>query len=247
MDLKRILTDKKFYFAVLLAFAAILIGTSWADLKPDAEAPAPFSCGTFLLTLEKALQSRTVLFLIPITAVLPCGDLYLREQQRHFLRFLLLRRTKKEYCRDRIFTTALSGAMVWLAAVFLGVLFFFLLLYSREALWNYPKETVLKLLCTVGRICLVSSALASLSACFGVLSGSVYLALGLPFILHSFGMILRERYLNGLYCIDPAEWIRAEQNWGSGGRSLWLFLLLLALSAALLHQMILEIRIGTEV
>lgn len=246
MDFKRMILDKKFYFAVALAFAGILIGTSWPDLKLDSENAVPLSCGTFLVTLEKSLKSRTVLFLLPITAVLPCGDTYLRERQRNFLRFLILRRGKNDYCRDKVLTTALSGVLVWMAAMLLGLLFFFLLLYGREEIWKYPKTAMEELLGTAGKICLISSSLASFSAFSGVLSGSVYLALGFPFILYSFGIILRERYLDSLYYIDPSEWILVKNDWGNGQYALWLFLLLLTFGTALLHLMVLEGKVESQ-
>lgn len=247
MDLKRLILNKKFYLAAAAAFAGILIGTSWPDLKWNAEKPTPLSCGTFLNTLEHALKSRTVLYLIPITAALPWGDAYLREQQRHFLRFLLLRRRKRDYCRDRVLTAALSGALVWLTAMFCSLLFFFLLLYGREELWQYPRTSVENLLATAGKLCLIASSLSSFSAFAGTISGSSYLALGLPFILYSFGIILRERYLDFLYYVDPSEWLLAEHDWGPGQSALWIFLLLLSLNAALLHLAVLEWKADSQI
>ena len=246
MDFKRMILDKKFFLAAVLALAGILIGTSWPDLKWNAEKPSPLSCGTFLSALEHALKSRTVLYLIPITATLPWGDAYLREQQRHFLRLLTLRGRKRDYCRGRALSTALSGALVWMAAVLSSLLLFFLLLYGREELWQYPKEAVEGLLFAAGKICLIASALSSFGAFAGTVSGSSYLALGLPFILYSFGIILRERYLDFLYYIDPSEWILAKNNWGRGQYSLWIFLLLLSLGMALLHLAALERKVETQ-
>lgn len=246
MELKRLLLDKKFYLAVLLAFAGILTGTPWSELKWNPEALSPFSSGTFLITLEKALKSRTTCFLIPVTAVLPCGDTYLRERQRHFLRFLILRCGKKNYCRDKVLTTALSGALVWLTAALFGLLLFFILLYGREEIWHYQKTIVPELLGTIGKICLISSSLASFSAFSGALSGSIYLALGFPFILYSFGIILRERYLESFYYIDPSEWILAKNDWGNAQYALWLFLLLLTVSMALLHLAALERKVESS-
>lgn len=246
MDLKRMILDKKFFLAVALAFAGILIGTSWPDLKWNDKNSVPLSCGTFLRTLEQALKSRTVLYLIPITAALPWGDAYLLEQQRHFLRFLILRRRKRDYCRDRVLSTSLSGALVWLTAMLLGLLFFFLLLYGREERWQYPKSAVENLLSTAGKICLTASSLSSFGAFAGSLSGSSYLALGLPFILYSFGIILRERYLDFLYYIDPSEWILAKNDWGAEQCALWMFLLLLSLGTALLHLAVLEQKVESQ-
>ena len=146
-----------------------------------------------------------------------------------------MRRGKREYCLDKVLTTAFSGALVWLSAVFLSSLFFFLLFFAREQVWDWPSEPICGLLEVTGRVCLTASALASVSAVCAIAGGTVYLALGLPFVLFCTCVILRDRYLEGLYCIDPAEWILAEQNWGERQRGLWLFLLLLAVGCASAH------------
>ncbi len=233
MDLKRMLRDRKFYLAVLVSLLGILAGTSW----PQTEKKTVLATGTFLTLTADALKSKAVLFLLPLTAVFPYGDEYLRERQGKFQRFLLTRRGRREYCLDKLVTTALSGALVWGIAVFLSTLFFFLLFFAREQIWNRPTEAVRELLSVTGRICLIASALASQSAVCAIVGGTVYLAFGLPFVLFYSCVILRDRYLERLYCIDPAEWISASQNWGEGRLGLWLFLLLLAFGSAALHAL----------
>ncbi|MCD8014937.1 MAG: hypothetical protein LUG99_17540 [Lachnospiraceae bacterium] len=274
MDFNRMLHEKKFYLAVLLSVAAIIAGTTWPETKKDV----PLTSGTFLELLNSSLQSQTVLFVLPLAAMLPCGEEYLREKDSHFLRFLIIRnaaqtrsvfqmrrdlpspggilalragyppsrargrfpRSKVVYCLDKVVTTALSGAIVWLLGAFFAGLFFFLLFFSREALWNWPMNTIFTLLATLGRILLSASSLASLSAVAGVLGGSVYLAFGVPFLLWYACIILRERYFETLYCIDPTEWILAENDWGNNQMGLWIFLLILALFCAALHWIVLD-------
>ena len=235
MDLKRMLRDRKFYLAVLLSFLGILAGTKW----PQTEKKTVFEAGTFLSMTTDSLGSQAVLFLLPVTAVLPYGDEYLRERQGRFQRFLLVRRGKREYCLDKVFTTALSGALVWVLAITTGTLFFFWLYFAREAVWNRPTERIWELLGLTGRVCLIASALASFSAVCAIAGGSVYLAFGLPFVAFYSCVILRDRYLEKLYCMDPAEWIGAKQDWGEGKLGLWLFLLLLAAGLAALHALML--------
>lgn len=231
MDLKRLLQDRKFYLAVLTSVLAILAGTVW----PKTEKGSALEAGTFLKMTSDALKSRTVLFSLPLTAVFPYGDQYLRERQGNFLRFLLVRRGKCDYCLDKVLTTALSGALVWLSAAFLDTLFFFLLFFAREQVWDWPSDLIRELLETVGRVCLTAGTLASLGAVCAIVGGTVYLAFGLPFVAFYTCVILRDRYLEKLYCIDPAEWIGASQDWGGEKLGLWLFLLLLAAGCAVLH------------
>ncbi len=56
-------------------------------------------------------------------------------------------------------------------------------------------------------------------------------------------MILHERYLPGLYCISPKEWILGESYWGPGQTGLFLFLLELLLITGLAHGAVLRERI----
>ena len=138
MDLKRLFRDRKFYLAVLLSFLGILAGTAWAG----SLGAKTLAAGTFLSLPAWALRSRTVLFLLPLTSVIPYGDEYLRERRGRFQRFLLARRGRREYCMDKLLTTALSGALVWLFAIFFAVLFFFLLFFAREQVWSGQIEPI---------------------------------------------------------------------------------------------------------
>lgn len=236
MDFARMLREKKFYLAVLVAFLGIVCGTTWPDLKKNSA----LETGTFLKLVTEGLKSQMALFLLPVAAVLPCAEEYLKERQWNFLRILIVRRTKEEYCRDRVLTTALSGMIVWALASVLAVLFFFLLFFAREEVFYWKEDIMTAFLEVLGRICLTASAMASFAAFCGAVSGSAYLALGLPFIVFYAGIILRQRYLETLFSIDPSEWILAEQDWGEGKYALWIFLILLALCTAVLHRIVLE-------
>lgn len=235
MDLKRMFLEKKFYLAVLAAFLGITAGADWAGLPGERPLPE----GTFLLMAAGGMKSQTALFLLPAAAVIPCADEYLRERRKNFLRFLLIRQGKREYCADKVLTTAASGVFVWFLAAVLSVLFFFLLFFAREEVWSWPEDLIEEYLETLGRVCLTASFLSSFGAVCALCGGNVYLAFGLPFVIFYSCVILRERYLEGFYCIDPTEWVRAEEDWGAGQNGLWLFLLLLALICILLHELLL--------
>lgn len=235
MDFFRMVREKKFYLAVLLAFFGIVLGAAYPELPESGAYPA----GTFLAAAVGALKSQIVQFVIPVAAVLPMGEEYLRERQWKFLRFLIIRRGRKDYCRDRVLTTAISGALVWAIAVMLGTLFFFLLFFAREEVPEDLTQPFLELLQVCGRILLIAGALSSFSAVCALLGESVYLAFGLPFLSFYACVILRERYLDELYCMDPSEWIRAELDWGGGQDGLWIFLILLFVLTAVLHYLFL--------
>lgn len=239
MDFYRMLREKRFWLSILLTFGAILAGTSW----PKLQAGTALESGTFLTLAKDALGAQTALFVIPLASVLPCGEEYLRERQWNFIRFLLVRKGRADYILDRVLTAAISGALVWLCGTALAVLVFFLAFFGFESVWTGQWSPLWELLSVTGRVCLTASALSSMSAGIAALSRSVYLAMGLPFLSYYACMILRERYLEELYSIDPSEWILAAKDWGSEGYGLWIFLILLNLLMAVLHAVILRERL----
>lgn len=234
MDLKRMFLDKKFYLAVLIALAGILLGAKYPEIEDAA-----LESGTFLTTASSGLMSDSALFFLPVAAVLPMAEEFLRERQGNFIRFLSIRRSRQEYCRDKVLTTVVSGAFVWLFAAALAVLFYFLLFFGFEETFSYQGEQLMDFLRVLLRVCLVSGAVSAFGAVCALLGMSVYVAFGLPFVAFYCCIILRERYLEGLYCIDPSEWIRAENDWGEGQVGLWLFLVLLAVSLSFVHGLLL--------
>ena len=236
MDFQRMIRSRQFWVAVFVATAGLFFGTAWPGWKKDTV----FASGTFLQLAKDSLKSRVVLFLIPVTALIPWGEEYLKEKQGNFLRSLIIRKGKRFYCMDRSVMTALSGILVWIIASFLQTLFFFLLFFWKEEVFSLSKELVTEYVTLLARVCLVTSGMASLGGACGAWSNSVYLGMGLPFVTYFALMILRERYLENLYCVDPGEWIRGEAFWGSGQRGLWIFLILFWMLLLLLHGAALE-------
>lgn len=236
MDFHRLFHEKNFYLSILLALASILIGTAWPSISPGTVLPpnASFSL------LEGALHSKAVLFALPIAAALPFGDEYLKERQWNYLRFLLIRQGRSAYCKNRILVTAVSGPLAWFFAACLALLFFFLTFFTREAGFTWPPYCLFSLLAMSARLSLCASFLSSLSAVCAVLGGSAYLAFGLPFLLWYSCIILRERYLESLYYIDPSEWLSPQNGWGTAQAGLWILLILLAVFGAAAHRMALK-------
>ena len=72
----------------------------------------------------------------------------------------------------------------------------------------------LPLLQSAARLLLVAAVLADLSGIMAVVSGSVYMAYGIPFAGYYLLTILHERYLESVYVIDPQSWIKGAGDWG---------------------------------
>lgn len=236
MDGKRMLSGRGFWLAAALAAAALVLGTPF----PETEAGKALEAGSFYRLLKEAYGSQIVLFMLPAAAVLPYGDAYLREEQLGFIRFLILRRTKRAYLQDKLVTVPMGGFLAWCFAGAAVLLLYFLLLFGREARGPADWEALGLLAAAALRTGLAGGILANVSAALAALTRSVYMAYGLPFVIYYFLVILRERYLEGLYCISPKEWILAEEYWGPSGGGLPLFLLALLGVTAALHGLALS-------
>ena len=69
------------------------------------------------------------------------------------------------------------------------------------------------------------------------------MAYGLPFVCFYLLIILKDRYLQDLYVIDPKEWILTENYWGAGGNGIWVFFLVSSVFFCLLHGLLLGYRL----
>ena len=94
---------------------------------------------------------------------------------------------------------------------------------------------LLPLLQSAARLLLVTAVLADLSGIMAVVSGSVYMAYGIPFAGYYLLTILHERYLESVYVIDPQSWIKGAGDWGKDSMGIWLFLILLVFLTASLY------------
>lgn len=229
MDSKRMMGRRTTWLAVFLAVAGLVAGTKFPAFD------SPFPGGSWYGMVAEALTSKTVIFLVPVVAVLPYGDVWIGEKASGFLGFYVARKGKKDFVEDRVITTTCSGCFGWALAVLITLLLYFVLFFPLELKAEWRWELMIPLLRTMARLFLVSAVLADLSGIMALLSGSVYMAYGIPFAVYYLLTILHERYLETIYVIDPQSWIKAAGDWGKDGIGLWAFLLLLLMLLMLLY------------
>ena len=229
MDGKRMIGRRTTWLAVILGVMGLVIGTKFPEFNSS------LTGGSWYKMAEKALTSKTVVFFVPIVAVLPYGDVWIGEKTSGFLRFYVTRKGKKEYTADRLFTTILSSCFAWTSAIAVTLLFYFALFYPMEVKSEWKWVMLLPLLQSAARLLLVAAVLADLSGIMAVVSGSVYMAYGIPFAGYYLLTILHERYLESVYVIDPQSWIKGAGDWGKDSMGIWLFLILLVFLTASLY------------
>lgn len=228
-EIRRIFAGRSFWAAVLVGFFAILLGTAYPKIENF------LSPGTFLEMEIKALTSKTVCYLLPITAVLPWSDSFLEEWKGGFLKSYLPRCGRRAYIESKIFSVALAGIFAFAAAVFLTTLGYFLVCFPLEKQGSIPIKSYLGLLEITLRGGLLCGSLSSFGGICAAISGSSYMAYGLPFVAYYFCMLLHERYFEGAVWLYPLAWLSADVQWGYKNQGLCLFLLLFFLIMMGIH------------
>lgn len=220
-EIRRMLLGRGFLAAVLLGCIGIAMGASYPELDELLE------CGSFLKLEAGALSSQMAGFLLPVAAVLPWSDSFLEEWKGGFLKSSLPRTGRRLYVESKIFTVALSGFLAWLVAGLLILFFYFLIFFPLEKRGTFTVQVITEMFFPLLRGGLLAAALASIGGICGTVTGSVYMAYGLPFVGYYFCMILHERYFEKALWLYPREWLADSGAWGEKGQGLWLFLLLL--------------------
>ena len=78
MDGKRMIGRRTTWLAVILGVMGLVIGTKFPEFD------SPLTGGSWYKMAEKALTSKTVVFFVPIVAVLPYGDVWIGEKTSGF-------------------------------------------------------------------------------------------------------------------------------------------------------------------
>ena len=164
--------------------------------------------------VQKAFCAKPVCYLLPVIAVLPWSDSFLREWKSGYLKAVLPRIGRRAYVEIKILTVAGGGILaVWLAAI---VVTFgsFLVCFPQEKAGGIAAEPVQMLAATVLRCSLVGASFASLGGICGILGGSADMAFGIPLVVYYFCMILKERYFPDALWLYPPQWISGAARWG---------------------------------
>lgn len=236
-EIRRMLSGRGFLAAVLLGCMGIAMGAAYPKLDGLLET------GSFMKLETKALSSQMAGFLLPVAAVLPWSDSFLEEWKGGFLKSSLPRIGRRVYVESKIFTVALGGFLAWLLAGILVLFCYFLIFFPLEKRGVFPVQEIPGFLFPLLRGSLMCAILGSLGGICGTVTGSVYMAYGLPFVGYYFCMILHERYFQEALWLYPREWLACAGTWGENGQGLWLFLLLLLGAAVAAHAEVLYGRL----
>lgn len=235
--MKELLRDRGFQAAVLVSFLAMALGF------PFYQAKIPLNPGSFLEFYQTALEAQTMLFLIPVAAVLSPGAAYVRESSSGFLKLYLTRTSRMEYIRTKTWRIYAGGFLPFFLAGTGGFLLCFFFLYPLELKGSISWKEIRSVLEILLRISFTGGILAEFSGIFAVVFRNYYMAYGLPFVIYYMMIILKERYLPKLYAWYPGEWVVCQEDWGTDQMGIWIFFLVISLAVMLIHSLILYRRL----
>lgn len=235
--MKELLKEKSLWFSSFICLAAMVLSFPFNEIE------IPLSSGSFLKFFQKILDNKIILFLIPIASVLPVGGVYVREYASGFLKLYLTRINRMDYMKRKTIQIYAGGFLTLFLAGFAAFMLCFLGLYPLELTGSIAWELVWESVSLLLRISLIGGIMAELSGIFGAVFQNYYMAYGLPFVCFYMLIILKERYLEELYAMYPAEWVKCQQYWGMNNLGIWVLLGVFSIAAMLFHGLVLYVRL----
>ena len=163
--------------------------------------------------LREGLQSRILCFLIPIVATMSGTDLYLREKESGFIKFSIVRQDKRRYQREKTIQIFYQTIGIWTTVGCVSLLLC-QILGSGEIVYVGEGGNIgdfLNTLFLFGKAIMISLALAYFGASCGILTKTIYLTMGIPFVFYYFFILIQERYFEGAKWLSPAHWMTQEK------------------------------------
>lgn len=236
-DISRALSSWGFYAGIAGMVIAVIIGAA-GDVVPMLEYGAKEGLfnGFHAQTLLTALSSDVMLLCVPILAALPYTSAFVDDMKSGYLKEYLPRSGRRRYITGKVAATAVSGALVMFIGIVMAYVLFALVFTPMEL---KPDEQMSRMMQPhffadiLGRafVFALGGALWSLvGAMLAAVTMSKYMAYASPFIIYYVLVILSERYIKGIYVLNPKQWLSAGEVWPGG---IWGIALLVAMLAAI--------------
>lgn len=235
--MKEILLEKGFWLVVLAAFFGIATGLPVIGIE------FPLAAGSFLDYFSKATKTNILMFLIPVLSVFPMGAVYVRESCSGFIKLYISRMSRMEYIKIKLVQIYGAGFLIFFFAGLILLLVSFLCIFPFEKKGELTVEMIWEALLPLLRVSMAGGIMSGLSGLFAEIFCNYYMAYGLPFVCYYLLIIIKERYLPGMYAFYPPEWIKCSQYWGAEKYGIWVFLIMLSAVVMLLNGLLLHYRL----
>lgn len=223
---REVLASRRFLLAVCGTIAAVTAG-GFDALLGTLGSPGVLEYGFHDTLLLTGISSDAMYLALPVLCTLPYASSFLEEVRSGFIKELLLRTTRWNYLAGKIAGCILSGGLALLSGVVISYGILLLVFLPMEALpvggisiW----ENLPKLLSGIWLVFCSAGFWAVFAMMVSIVTRSRYMAYSASFIFYYVLVILCDRYLKGVYIINPQEWITPSERWVGGTAGVTLFL-----------------------
>ena len=220
----------------VLLFVIIMYCSAVSDIVTAFRAEEPLMAGYHNEFISNALQSDTMVLIVPIICALPYTTAFIDDAKSGFIKEYLPRTTIKDYIIGKVLACYLSGGLVIFIGIFcaygLSALIFIPMEAAAEAEAVAPPY-LYELFNKSLSFFFTGGFLSLLGMLFATATNSRYMAYASPFIIYYVLIILQERYFDNMYVLYPKEWLNPSDKWILGNWGVILLLLECALITAL--------------
>lgn len=252
-DLNRAILSWGFFAGYLGCVVAILIGVA-GELIPmnDPEQGLLLMYGQHSLLIQNTLSGRLMLMATPIICALPYTAAFIDDHRSGLLKLYLPRCGKTAYIKGKVIATAISGGLALVAGILTSYFITWLVTTPMQLapMEDMIKEPTLAPVLQKALLYFVCGGFwATAGGLFATLTMNKYMAYASPFIFYYLLVILCERYIKGVYVLNPHQWLAPTEDvaWPQGEWGVILMLALYLLAVALVYSIIISRRLRDDV
>lgn len=215
MELKKGFFSSGFYVGIFILTVAGIIG-GWEFILYILKAEMPERQIRFLSAAYQLVCTDSFIFVMPIACTLAASSSYVEDVQNNLVYYVMLRTTRKDYCRSKVIWCGMFGIFITGISILLLLLISFILFpFNPDEL----NGTVLPgamyyvtLLQKVIILLLNGSFFSLLGGTAASFSNNKYMAWSAPFIFYYVISTLADAYFSDLYLLNPREWILNQRS-----------------------------------
>ena len=203
-----------------LSFSAIITVSTILEVYSYVTDGGILSSNSYFDILIRTISSESVMFFSPILASLVMAGVYVDDLKTGYIKFFVVRVTRKSYIFARAIVCFLSGALVLSLGMFgvISLSAIIVVCFEKTSImlcigsYNMKKLTILLLFYFItGGLWSITGLVCS------SLMESRFISYCSPFIVFYFLIILNERFFPTFNVISPKEWLNSFIHWNSEG------------------------------
>lgn len=213
-----------------LSFSAIITVSVILEVYSYVMDGGILSSNSYFDILARTISSESVMFFSPILASLVMAGVYVDDLKTGYIKFFVVRVTRKSYIFARTIVCFLSGALVLSLGMF-AVIFpstVIAVCFEKASIMLCIGSYNMKKLIILSLFYFITGGLWSVTGlvCSSLME-SRFISYCSPFIVFYFLIILNERFFPSFDIISPKEWLNSSIHWNL--ESVWTVIVIFAI------------------